>query len=193
MLFLLPRHLARLRGLLADFLSRRRGAFRRRHESPPLAFFTLSLVSCQPFQLMSKTMPSGSLNLRSKPSSSGSPRSKKNLPPAFSICFCCAGRSSHWKPKWWMPVQPLRHAGADLALVLQQRQVDLAVAHVDGSRRSCPRASRCASYRTPSRRSRRWRRCPSRKARCGGCGRPWDVSFVARRCRQSASFAAHIP
>ena len=56
---------------------------------------TLPAVMLQPFQLMSKMMPFGSLNLRSKSSSSGSPRSKKNLPPAFSICFCCCSRSSH--------------------------------------------------------------------------------------------------
>jgi hypothetical protein len=46
---------------------------------PPAAFLILPRVSCQPFQLRSKTMPFGSLNLRSKSSSSGSPRSKKNL------------------------------------------------------------------------------------------------------------------
>src|SRR5436305_6620557 len=39
---------------------------------PPTAFLILLRVSCQPFQLRSKTMPFGSLNLRSKPSSSGS-------------------------------------------------------------------------------------------------------------------------
>src|SRR6478609_6466912 len=68
---------------------------------------TLPAVMLQPFQLMSKMMPFGSLNLRSKSSSSGSPRSKKNLPPAFSICFCCCSRSSHWKPKWWIPTNSL--------------------------------------------------------------------------------------
>src|SRR5262249_14493232 len=60
---------------------------------------TLLEVMVQPFQLRSKMMPFGSLNLRSKSSSSGSPRSKKNLPPAFSMRFCCPSKSSHWKPK----------------------------------------------------------------------------------------------
>src|ERR1700730_4548522 len=44
---------------------------------PPTAFLTLPRVSCQPFQLMSNTMPLGSLNLRSKPSSSRTPRRQK--------------------------------------------------------------------------------------------------------------------
>src|SRR5581483_2097597 len=45
-------------------------------------------VIVQPVSLMSKMIPSGSLNLRSKPSSPSSPRSKKNLPPAASIAAC---------------------------------------------------------------------------------------------------------
>jgi AraC family transcriptional activator of tynA and feaB len=58
-----------------------------RHDAARLAqlsrYFLLA-VSAQPVSLMSKMMPFGSLNLRSKPSSPSLPRSKKNSPPAAS-------------------------------------------------------------------------------------------------------------
>ena len=98
---------------------------------PPTAFLTLSLVSCQPFQLMSKTMPFGSLNLRSKPSSSGSSRSKKNFAAGLLDLLLLRGQVVALEAEVVDAGPARRHARADLALVLQEREVHLAVAHVD--------------------------------------------------------------
>src|SRR6516162_4063518 len=62
---------------------------------PVLAVAAVQFVPSQPFFEISKMIPSGSLNLRSKFSFSWSfPRSKKKLPPAASIRFCVSAISS---------------------------------------------------------------------------------------------------
>ena len=120
-----PRSLGVLR-FFPDGFPCPRGTLRR----PPAADRVLDLprVSCQPFQVEVEDDPVGP-ELALEPSSSGSPRSKRNSRHAASTCFYSpAGRRTRSRNRGCR--RSLWPAGADITFVLQQHQIGFAVADI---------------------------------------------------------------
>src|SRR4051812_12786543 len=128
-LLLFPRHLARLGGLFADFLARRCREFRRRHEAA-LGVLHLVLGELPALPVDVEDDAVRVLELALEAVVIGIAEIEEELAAGLLDLLLLRRHVVALEAEVVDAGPPRRDAGADLALVLQQREIDLAVAHV---------------------------------------------------------------
>ena len=107
------------RAVFSDGFPCARGTLRRPQTADGATF---PRVSCQPFQLMSKTMPLGSLNLRSNPLFRLAEIKEKLSARLFNLLLL-RRQVVALKPEMVDADKAFRHAGADLAFYISSARL----------------------------------------------------------------------